>query len=43
MKHPHHDLATLDTLIDSDRPGSVLRRDELAVRTKRTVWLAKRP
>jgi SAM-dependent methyltransferase len=37
------DLATLDTLIDSDGLDSVLRRDDLAVRTKRTVWLAKRP
>ncbi|HYZ57762.1 MAG TPA: hypothetical protein VE733_30260 [Streptosporangiaceae bacterium] len=32
------DLATLDTLIDSDQPGSVLRRDDLTVRTSRTVW-----
>jgi SAM-dependent methyltransferase len=37
------DLAALDTLLDSDGPGSVLRRDDLAVRTKRTVWIAKRP
>jgi SAM-dependent methyltransferase len=37
------DLAALDTLIDSDGPDSVLRRDDLAVRTKRTVWMAKRP
>jgi SAM-dependent methyltransferase len=37
------DLATLDTLIDSDGPGSVLRRDDLTVRTTRTVWVARRP
>ncbi|WP_433441007.1 class I SAM-dependent methyltransferase [Nonomuraea sp. CA-141351] len=37
------DLATLDTLIDGDGPGSVLRRDDLAVRAKRTVWVARRP
>lgn len=32
------DLALLDTLIDG--PGSVLRRDDLVVRTTRTVWVA---
>ncbi|HEY4854362.1 MAG TPA: methyltransferase domain-containing protein, partial [Streptosporangiaceae bacterium] len=37
------DLATLDTLIDSDGPGSVLARDDLTVRTTRTVWVARRP
>jgi hypothetical protein len=37
------DLAALDTLIDSDGPGSVLRRDDLAVRTTRTVSVARRP
>jgi SAM-dependent methyltransferase len=37
------DLATLDTLIDSDGPGSVRRRDDLTVRTARTVWVARRP
>jgi SAM-dependent methyltransferase len=37
------DLAALDTLIDSDGPDSVLRRHDLTVRTKRTVWMAKRP
>jgi SAM-dependent methyltransferase len=36
------DLATLDTLIDSDGPDSVLRRNDLAVRTARTVWVARR-
>jgi SAM-dependent methyltransferase len=37
------DLAALDTLIDGDGPHSVLRRDDLAVRTARTVWAARRP
>ncbi len=37
------DLAALDTLIDSDGPDGVLRRDDLAVRTARTVWAARRP
>src|SRR3984893_8767322 len=37
------DLATLDTLIDGDGPGSVRRRDDLTVRTARTVWVARRP
>ncbi|MFI7612153.1 hypothetical protein ACIBP6_13130 [Nonomuraea terrae] len=37
------DPATLDTLIDSDGPVGVLRRDDLTVRTTRTAWLAERP
>jgi SAM-dependent methyltransferase len=37
------DLATLDALIDGDGPDSVLRRDDLAVRAARTVWMARRP
>jgi SAM-dependent methyltransferase len=37
------DLATLDTLIDSDGPDGVLQRNDLAVRTARTVWAARRP
>ncbi len=37
------DLATLDTLIDSDSALGVLRRDDLTVRAARTVWLARRP
>jgi SAM-dependent methyltransferase len=37
------DLATLDTLINSDGPDGVLQRDDLTVRTTRTVWMAKRP
>jgi ubiquinone/menaquinone biosynthesis C-methylase UbiE len=37
------DLAALDTLIDSHGPDGVLRRDDLAVHTSRTVWVARRP
>jgi SAM-dependent methyltransferase len=37
------DLATLDTLITSDGPDGVLRRDDLTVRAARRVWLAQRP
>src|SRR5450755_3905655 len=37
------DLAALDTIIDSDGPDGVLQRDDLAVRTARTVWVARRP
>jgi hypothetical protein len=37
------DLAALDTLLDSDGPDSVLRRDDVTVRTTRTVWAARRP
>ena len=37
------DLAMLDTLIDSDGPDGLLRRDDLTVRTTRTVWVARRP
>jgi SAM-dependent methyltransferase len=37
------DLATLDTLIDSDGPDGLLRRDDLSVRTTRIVWVARRP
>jgi len=37
------DLATLDTLIDSDGPDGVLQRDDLTVRAARTVWVARRP
>jgi len=37
------DLAVLDTLIDSDGPDGVLQRDDLTVRTARTVWAARRP
>ena len=37
------DLATLGPLLDSDGPDSVLRRDDLAIRTARTAWAARRP
>ncbi|WP_448329940.1 class I SAM-dependent methyltransferase [Streptomyces sp. DSM 41534] len=37
------DLATLDHLIDSDGPDSVLRRDDLTVHAERTLWAARRP
>jgi SAM-dependent methyltransferase len=37
------DLATLDTLLDGDGPGGVLRRGDLTVRAARTVWVARRP
>ncbi|MFJ1910405.1 class I SAM-dependent methyltransferase [Streptomyces sp. NPDC088147] len=36
------DLAALDRLLDTDGPNSILRRDDLAVRTERTVWAARR-
>ncbi|MFD4575967.1 class I SAM-dependent methyltransferase [Streptomyces sp. NPDC058417] len=36
------DLAALDRLLDADGPGSLLRRDDLVVRTERTVWAARR-
>jgi SAM-dependent methyltransferase len=37
------DLATLEILLDSDRPEAVLRRQDLTVRTTRTGWVARRP
>ncbi|QFU88350.1 trans-aconitate 2-methyltransferase [Amycolatopsis sp. YIM 10] len=36
------DLAALDRLLDTSAPHSLLRRDDLAVRTERTVWAARR-
>lgn len=36
------DLAALDRLLDTSGPHSILRRDDLAVRTERTVWAARR-
>ncbi|WP_333774957.1 class I SAM-dependent methyltransferase [Streptomyces sp. IBSBF 3136] len=36
------DLTALDRLLDTDSPHSILRRDDLAVRTERTVWAARR-
>lgn len=36
------DLAALDQLLDTDSPHSILRRDDLAMRTERTVWATRR-
>jgi SAM-dependent methyltransferase len=36
------DLTALDQLLDTSSPHSILRRDDLAVRTERTVWAARR-
>ncbi|APU15390.1 Methyltransferase domain [Actinoalloteichus sp. GBA129-24] len=36
------DLTALDQLLDTDGPHSILRRDDLAVRTERVVWAARR-
>ncbi|GGV75036.1 hypothetical protein GCM10010294_39020 [Streptomyces griseoloalbus] len=36
------DLTALDRLLDTGGPHSVLRRDDLTVRTERTVWAARR-
>ncbi|GAA4556947.1 class I SAM-dependent methyltransferase [Planotetraspora kaengkrachanensis] len=36
------DLAALDRLLDTDSPHGILRRGDLAVRTERTVWAARR-
>lgn len=40
---PAEDLAALDAVLDSDGPHSILRRDDLTVRTTRTTWAARRP
>ncbi|MGJ6967176.1 class I SAM-dependent methyltransferase [Streptosporangium sp. G11] len=40
---PAEDLVALDTVIDDDGPHSVLRREDLTVRTNRTTWVARRP
>ncbi|MFF0204238.1 class I SAM-dependent methyltransferase [Streptomyces sp. NPDC005017] len=37
------DLTALDQLLDTASPHSVLRRDDLTVRTERSVWAARRP
>jgi SAM-dependent methyltransferase len=37
------DLATLDILIDTDGPGSVLHRHDLAIGGTRTIWTGRRP
>jgi SAM-dependent methyltransferase len=36
------DLTALDQLLDAGSPHSILRRDDLAMRTERTVWAARR-
>ena len=36
------DLSTLDRLLNTDGPDSILRRADLAVRTERAVWAARR-
>jgi SAM-dependent methyltransferase len=37
------DLATLDTLIESDGPEGLLKREDLTVRARRAVWVVRRP
>jgi SAM-dependent methyltransferase len=37
------DLAALDALLDPARPESLLRREDLHVRTRRLGWAARRP
>lgn len=39
---PADDLAALDRLLDTSGPHSILRREDLSVRTERTVWAARR-
>jgi SAM-dependent methyltransferase len=39
---PAEDLAALDRLLDTGSPDCILRRNDLAVRTERTVWAARR-
>lgn len=36
------DLAALDELLDTDSPTGLLHREDLGVRTERTVWAARR-
>ncbi|MFE4054347.1 class I SAM-dependent methyltransferase [Streptomyces sp. YIM B13518] len=36
------DLTALDRLLDTGGPHSILRRDDLTVRTERTAWAARR-
>jgi SAM-dependent methyltransferase len=36
------DLTALDELLDTEGPRSILRRDDLTVRTERMVWAARR-
>ncbi|WP_210748929.1 hypothetical protein [Nocardia vermiculata] len=37
------DLGALDELLDITSPHNLLRRDDLALRSQRTVWAARRP
>ncbi|MER7485605.1 class I SAM-dependent methyltransferase [Streptomyces sp. NPDC126497] len=39
---PPEDLTALDRLLDTGGPHSILRREDLTVRTERTVWAARR-
>ncbi|MFJ6573373.1 class I SAM-dependent methyltransferase [Streptomyces sp. NPDC091292] len=39
---PPADLTALDQLLDTEGPHSILRRDDLTVRTERMVWAARR-
>ncbi|GAB3356979.1 class I SAM-dependent methyltransferase [Modestobacter lapidis] len=39
---PPEDLTALDRLLDADGPHSIARRHDLAVRTERRVWAARR-
>jgi SAM-dependent methyltransferase len=39
---PSDDLAALDRLLDTDHPHCILHRDDLTLRTERTVWAARR-
>lgn len=39
---PPEDLTALDRLLDPDSPHSLPRRDDLTMRTERTVWAARR-
>lgn len=36
------DLTELDQLLDTSGPRSILRREDLTVRTERAVWAARR-
>jgi ubiquinone/menaquinone biosynthesis C-methylase UbiE len=36
------DLIALEQLLDTDSPQGILRRDDIAVRTERVVWAARR-
>ncbi|MEW1689212.1 class I SAM-dependent methyltransferase [Streptomyces sp. NPDC091265] len=36
------DLAALDTVVEGEGPDSVLRREDLTVRTTRTAWVVRR-